>query len=200
MSSKIEQLIEEIEDYIDGCKFQPLSKVNKIVNVEEMDELLRELKSKTPDEIQRYQQIISQREEILQRARDRADQLINDATAQTNQLINEHEIMQQAYAQANEVVKLASEQAQAILDNATIEANSVREAAMQYLDDMLKHLDDLMTVTVNTTNSHYESFISAINSYHEIVLNNRAELHPVTDLIDEMESGVTTADDTHGQN
>ena len=26
MSSRIEQLIDEIEDYIDGCKYQPLSK------------------------------------------------------------------------------------------------------------------------------------------------------------------------------
>ena len=25
MSSKMEQIIEEIEEYIDGCKFQPLS-------------------------------------------------------------------------------------------------------------------------------------------------------------------------------
>lgn len=187
MSSKIEQLIEEIEDYIDGCKYQPLSKVNIIVNKQEIDELLRELRSKTPEEIQRYQQIISQREEILQRARDRAEALINDATAQTNQLINEHEIMQQAYAQANEVVTLASEQAQQILDNATVEANGVRDAAMQYLDDMLEHLDGLMTATVNTTTAHYESFINAINSYHDVVNANRAELHPVTDLLDDVD-------------
>ena len=43
MSSRIEQLIDEIEDYIDGCKYQPLSKTNIIVNKEEIDELLREL-------------------------------------------------------------------------------------------------------------------------------------------------------------
>ena len=112
MSSKIEQLIEEIEDYIDGCKYQPLSKINIIVNKEEMDDLLRELRLRTPEEIKKYQNIISQREEILAKARERAAKLIDDATAQTNQLINEHEIMQQAYAQANEVVTLASEQAQ----------------------------------------------------------------------------------------
>lgn len=188
MSSKIEQLIEEIENYINDCKYQPLSKVNIIVNKDEIDELLRELRSKTPEEIKRYQQIISQREEILERAKERADQLINDATVQTNQLINEHEIMQQAYAQANEVVTLASEKAQAILDNATIEANEVREMAMQYLDDMLGHLDRIMTDTMNSTTAHYESFMNNIGSYYKIVADNRAELHPVTDLIDEIES------------
>ena len=53
MSSRIEQLIDEIEDYIDGCKYQPLSKTNIIVNKEEIDELLRELRMKTPDEIKK---------------------------------------------------------------------------------------------------------------------------------------------------
>ena len=32
MSSKMEQIIEEIEEYIDGCKFQPLSNTKIIVN------------------------------------------------------------------------------------------------------------------------------------------------------------------------
>ena len=178
MSSRIEQLIDEIEDYIDGCKYQPLSKTNIIVNKEEIDELLRELRMKTPDEIKRYQKIISNKEAILNDARNKAEALINDATVHTNELINEHEIMQQAYAQANEVVTLASHQAQEILDNATIEANGVRAAAVQYLDDMLASLENLMTTTLNTTTAPYESFFNTINSYNEVVKANRAELMP----------------------
>ena len=45
MSSRIEQIIEEIEEYIDrDCKFQPLSTTKIIVNKDQMDELLRELR------------------------------------------------------------------------------------------------------------------------------------------------------------
>ena len=40
MSSRIEQIIDEIEDYIDSCKFQPLSSTKIIVNKEELDELI----------------------------------------------------------------------------------------------------------------------------------------------------------------
>ena len=59
MSSRIEQIIEEIEEYIDrDCKFQPLSSTKIIVNKEHLDELLRELRMKTPDEIKRYQKIM----------------------------------------------------------------------------------------------------------------------------------------------
>ena len=148
MSSRIEQLIDEIEDYIDGCKFQPLSKTNIIVNKEEIDELLRELRMKTPDEIKRYQKIISNKEAILNDARTKAEALIKDATVQTTELINEHEIMQQAYAQANEVVRMATTQAQEILNNATMEANGVKTSAMQYLDEMLSNLENAMTAII----------------------------------------------------
>ena len=86
--------------------------------------------------------------------------------------------MQQAYAQANEVVTLATHQAQEILDNATIEANGVRAAAVQYLDDMLANLENMMTTTLNATTAHYESFFNTINGYNEVVKANRAELMP----------------------
>ncbi len=178
MSSRIEQLIDEIEDYIDGCKYQPLSNSKIIVNKEEIDELLRELRMKTPDEIKRYQKIISNKEAILNDARAKAEALINEATIHTNELINEHEIMQQAYAQANEVVKMATQQAQEILDNATTEANNMRMAAMQYTDDILANVENLMTQTMKTTAEHYESFIGALNHYNDIVNANRVELNP----------------------
>ena len=186
MSSKIEQLIDEIEEYIDDCKYQPLSTTKIIVNKEQIDELLRELRMRTPDEIKRYQKIISNKEAILEDARAKAEALINEATIHTTQLINEHEIMQQAYAQANEVVTLATRQAQEILDNATMEANSVRSAAMQYMDDMLAHLENIIVASTNSAVSNYESLIASMNQYRDIIVANRSELHPVEDLVEEV--------------
>lgn len=106
MSSRIEQIIEEIEEYIDSCKFQPLSTSKIIVNKDQMDELLRELRMKTPDEIKRYQKIIANKDAILADAQAKADSMLEEAQIHTNELVSEHEIMQQAYAQANEIVTL----------------------------------------------------------------------------------------------
>ena len=133
---------------------------------------------KTPDEIKRYQKIISNKEAILNDAWAKAEALINEATLHTNQLINEHEIMQQAYAQANEVVTMATKQAQEILDNATMEANSVRSAAMQYTDDILANVEALINQTMKTTTEHYESFMAGLNHYNDVVNSNRVELNP----------------------
>lgn len=178
MSSKIEQRIDEIEDYIDGCKYLTFSKTDIKVNKDEIDELLRDLRTDTPDEIKRYQKIIAQREAILNDARDKAKDLIDKATQQTNELINENEIMQQAYAQANEVITMANRKGQDIVDNATIEANQLKESAQQYLENILTHLNDLLTSTMNTTNAHYESFYNALSSYNEAISNDMSELHP----------------------
>ena len=47
MSSRIEQIIEEIEEYVDSCKYQPLSTTKIVVNKEELEELLRELRMRS---------------------------------------------------------------------------------------------------------------------------------------------------------
>ena len=194
MTCKIEQLIDEIEEYIDGCKFMTLSSTKIIVNKDEIDDLLRNLRMSTPDEIKRYQKMISNRDAILDDAKRKAEALINEATIQTNQLVNEHEIMQQAYSKANEVVTMATNQAQEILDKATIEANSVRAAAMQYTDDLLANLEKIITHTTQTTVANYNELISNLNSCNGIVKENRTELHPNDE--DDFENIALANDDT----
>ena len=124
--SRIEQLINEIEEYIDSCKFQPLSTTKIIVNKEELDELLVELRLRIPDEIKQYQKIISNQDAILSDAHSKADAMLAEATAQTNELVNEHEIMQRAYAQANEIIEQAQAQAQAIMKVQQATADSLK--------------------------------------------------------------------------
>ena len=173
MSSRIEQIIEEIEEYIDrDCKFQPLSTTKIIVNKEHLDELLRELRMKTPDEIKRYQKIISNQDAILTDARTQADAMIEKATAQTNELVNEHEIMQQAYEQANQVIEMATSQAQDILNNATRDANEIRLGAIQYTDDMLANMQTMLQDVVEKSNSHYSAMMDNFQQFYNTITSS----------------------------
>ena len=148
MSSRIEQIIQEIEEYVDSCKFQPLSTTKIVVNKEEIEEYLRELRLKTPDEIKRYQKIISNKDAILEDAQAKADSLIADAQAKAQELVTQHEIMQKAYAQANETINAANKQAQEILDSATQDANSIRLSAITYTDDMMANIGSVLNQTL----------------------------------------------------
>ena len=191
MSSRIEQLIDELEEYIESCKPKFMSNSEIIVNKDEIDELLRELRMKTPDEIKRYQKIISNKEAILNDARTKAEALINEATIHTNELISEHEIMQQAYAQANEVVTLAAQQAQDILDKAIIEANNLRMQAAQYTEDRLAELEAIILSAIQASNANYGALMGSLDQYKELIQSNRRALHPSDDDLEalQMENG-----------
>ena len=181
MASRIEQVIEEIEDYIDGCKPQTFSSTKIVVNKEQMDELLSELRTKIPEEIKRYQTIISNKEAILADAQTKADAIIAQAQVKTDELVSEHQIMQQAYAQANEVVMIATKQAQEILDNATNDANNIRMGAMQYTDDILKNLENTISHSMEAAKSRHDSYINSLQGFLDVVTANRAELSPMDD-------------------
>lgn len=178
MSSRIEQIIEEIEEYIDrDCKYQPLSTTKIIVNKEHMDELLRELRLKIPDEIKRYQKIIANRDAILADAQAKADAMLEEAQVQTTELVSEHEIMQQAYNQANEIVTQATEQAQEIVDRATEDANTIRIGALRYSDDMLANAESLIGHALDSYTARYDSLVQSLQECYDVVRTNRAELN-----------------------
>ena len=169
MSSRIEELIDEIEEYIDTCTYKAFSTDIIMVNKAEMDDLLRELRMKTPEEIKRST----------------AEELIKNATAQTTELVNEHEIMQRAYEQANEIVAMATEQAQGILDNAMIEANNMKAAAMQYTDDILANLENILKQSIEISTRDYNTLVGNLQEIDHVVTSNRAELVPANDSVNE---------------
>ena len=169
MSSRIEQIIEEIEEYVDSCKFQPLSSTKIVVNKEELEELLRELRMKTPDEIKRYQKIISNKDAILADAQSKADAIVAEAREKTQSMVTESEIMREATEQANDLLERTNQQAQEILDNATNDANNIRMGALQYTDDMLANLEKIMSHTIDGAGAKYSNFINAIQSCYDIV-------------------------------
>jgi len=176
MSSRIEQLIGEIEEYVDSCKFQPLSNTKILVNKEELVELLVELRLRIPDEIKKYQKIISNQDAILNEARTQADAMLAEATAQTNELVNEHEIMQRAYAEANAVIEQANQQAQEIVEDAQAYADSIRQGSINYTDDMLRSLQTIINHSMGEAQNRFESFMASMQSSYDIVTSNRNEL------------------------
>jgi vacuolar-type H+-ATPase subunit H len=175
--SRIEDLISEIEEFLDSCKFQPFSNSKIIVDKDRLEELLSELRLKTPEEVKKYQKIINNRDSIINEAKEHADEIINAAQAQTEKLMNEHEIMQRAYASANELIESATAKAQSILDSAIEDANNIRMGAVTYTDDMLSKLQYIIEHSIKDNKQQYTSLISGLEEVLEVVNNNRKELN-----------------------
>ncbi|MBE6002871.1 MAG: ATP synthase F0 subunit B [Lachnospiraceae bacterium] len=175
--SRIEQLIGEIEEYIDSCKYQPLSNTKILVNKEEMEELLVELRLRVPDEIKKYQKIISQQEAILADAKNQAESMIQDARQQTEEMVSENEIMQQAYNEANALVQQAQAKADQILAEANAEANSVKASAITYTDSILASIEALVGNSISEQQTRYQSLLDSMQNTYNLVTGNRRELN-----------------------
>ncbi|SDB09293.1 hypothetical protein SAMN02910298_00405 [Pseudobutyrivibrio sp. YE44] len=176
--SKIEDIIDDIEAYIDDCKPSAFSASKIIVNKDELESLLQELRTKTPDEIRKYQRMLANREQILADARAKADDIISQAQVQTNELVSEHQIMQQAYAQANEVILIAQKNAQEKIDRATEDANNIRMGAIAYTDELLANIQTILSNSIETTRSRDDAFLGTMQAYLDTVNANRASLVP----------------------
>ena len=171
--NNIERIIGEIEDYIEGCKTNPLNRSTIMVQKEEITALLLDLREAVPDEIRQCQKIISNQNAILTDARARADSMIQEAKQTTEQMVDEHEIMQQAYATANQYTENARLQAQAIVDQATDEANSIRLGAVQYTDSMLQTMQTILQHSMDGAQKNYEGLMMELKSNLEIITSNR---------------------------
>ncbi len=178
--SSIIQTIEDIEEYINTCKTSLLNKDVIMVNRNEIEEMLADLKQKTPDEIRRYQAIIKNRDEILEEARMKAQKLVEETTKRTNEMLSEHEIMQQAYAQANEVITKASSTAESILSSATEEANDMRSSATDYTEQLLEHVQEVIGRSLQAADANHASMVSDLKQYFDIISGNLAELNGTT--------------------
>ena len=138
--SRIEQLIDEIEEFVESCKTQPFSQSKIIVPKDELLELLTELRLKTPDEIKRYQKIIANKDKIINDAQAQAERMLEETTAYTNQLVEEHQIMIKQYEIAEEVLNAANAQAEATINEANANAEEIRLNALQYTKELVDNL------------------------------------------------------------
>lgn len=175
-ASRIEQLIEDIYEFVESCRMQPLSTTKVIVPKDELYDLLDELRLRTPDEIKRYQKIISNRDAIIADAEEKAAIIMAEAGEKAHSLINEHEIMQQAYYEANDLVGNAAAEAEKIIADANNDATQIRGGALAYTEEMLADIEQIISNAYESSKNKYEGLLNSLKGNLDIIANNRNEL------------------------
>lgn len=175
-TSKIEQLIDEIEEFIESCKPQPFSQSKVIVPKDELYELLTELRLKTPDEIKRYQKIIANREKIISDAQAQAEKMVEETNVYVNQLVEEHQIMIKAYERAEETINAANAQAEETVNAANEDAENIRRGALEYTAEIIDNLQNVIGRTLDIAKTNYEGILSGLSYNLDVLTNNREAL------------------------
>lgn len=175
-SSRIEQEIDDIFEFIESCRMQRLSSTKVVVPKDELYDLLDDLRRDVPEEIKRYQKILRQRDAILDDAEKKAAAILSDAQEQYKALVEEHAIMQEAYQQADITVREANEQAEQIVANARAQAAEIGNGAIYYTKDLLEMAEKTMAAALESTSSNARALESAMQGYLDIIRQNKSEL------------------------
>ena len=130
------QIIEQILKEITDARSVPLSRDGALVNRQEMITLLNELKKNLPQDILQANQILGQKEAIIEEGRIASQNVIEQARGEANRLISQTEIVQSATQRANEILQQ--------LDD---ELLKMRSETDQYIDARLANFE----ITLNRT-------------------------------------------------
>ena len=156
-------MIERMEDFIltgMGIPFTPFT----IVNGEKLVPLLDRIRENLPAEIQQAQRVLDRRDEIVNEAQAKANQLLQDAKKQSEFMLSESELLRAVHEEANRIRqqitmeleamrKKTFEEAEAAKAQAYEEASAIRIGADQYAETILgsldKSLQEFQTVVKN---------------------------------------------------
>ena len=176
MSNRIEQVIGDIEEYIDGCKMQAFSNTKIIVDRPQIEEYLDELRQYTPEEVKKYQRMLNNRDKILMDAKQKASDVEEKAQAYAERLVAENNITKMAYEKADEILQQASLRAQEILNDANQDAETIRNGAFAYTNEMMSNLLSVINSTLEDCDSRYKGLMQSLAEHQHIVRQNLNEL------------------------
>ena len=175
--NRMEQLIDELYEYIESCKPKGFSTTQVVVMKEAIYDILDEMKLKIPEEIKRCAKVVSNKDQIIANAEERAEKIIADAKRQAEMLVQESEIMRQAYLQANEMVARATTQANQIFQEASEEAERVSVGALEYTNHLLAVVERSVAYTYEETKAKTEEMLRTLEENLRIVQDNRREIN-----------------------
>ena len=129
----VNELLDTIEDALEEGANVPLSGGKKIVDVEQIRDLLDEIRANLPGELRQAQQIVNDRAQIVETANAQAQVIVKKAEERARILVSEAEIVKAAQQRASEIVSAAQ-----------TEARTVRQTVTDYCDNMLKTTEETM--------------------------------------------------------
>jgi len=177
MSNRIEQVIGDIEEYIDGCKVQAFSNTKIIVDRPQIEDFLDELRQYTPEEVKKYQRMLNNRDKILSDAKKKANDVEEKAQAYADRMVSETRIVKLADDKAKEIMMQAREAATQMINDAEAEAKEIRDGALQYTNDLLTNLQSILANSINDYQNYHSQMIAQLNENLNIVSQNIRDLN-----------------------
>ena len=163
-------LLDALEDILEKAPNLPLSS-KSVINKDELQEIIKDIRIKLPDEIKQAQWIKEERQKILIEAKKEAEALrrecedrmikikderkrvLAEAEREAEILKMEADKKVQEIIDGSDIIKKANEQAKELIIAAQIDAKKIRLGSKAYADELLgeleKHASSVMDIIKN---------------------------------------------------
>ncbi|MFF4042021.1 ATP synthase F0 subunit B [Streptomyces sp. NPDC001816] len=143
----VQKKLDEIVSTVSGARSMPMS-ASCVVNRAELLAMLEEVRQALPGSLAQAQELIGDREQMVEQARQEAERIIGNAHAERGSLISDTEIARRSQAEADR-----------ILAEARTEAEEVRAEADDYVDSKLANFEVVLTKTLGSVGRGREKLL-----------------------------------------
>ena len=166
MSEKyLHEMIDDIEVLIDEAKPARFSPGKITIEKDVLMTVIEELRKQIPGEIERSHKIILNKDAILEDARVKAQQTIDQAAKDAGELIDQDEIENHA-----------KETARSVMHNANEEADQIRAGALRYVNEIMEDVQGYVVSVKEAQQSIFDQLLSALDSDLESIKTNAKEI------------------------
>lgn len=170
-----------------------------MVERERMEELLRELRLKTPEEIKRYQKTLQIRMQFWQMPSRKQKPLLLRQTSRIRSWSMSMRLCSRLMSRQIRSLKWLLIRHRIFWIMQSRDANEIRRGAIQYTDDMLANMQTMVQEVVETSNSRYSAMMKNFQDFYDTIISNRQELAPETASVKEETEETTEEPETDDQ-
>ena len=157
----VQERLDELAVLIEDAKAMPLS-ASCIVNRQQVLDLIQEIRQLLPESVQRADELLADREAVVQDGRREADRILERARTEADRLVSEHE-----------VYLAAVDEADALTRQTANETARMRKETDDYIDAKLATFEITLQKTLQTVDRGRERLRSQMYQ----------ELAPVTEQV-----------------
>lgn len=182
MSEKyLHEMIDDIEILIDEAKPARFNPGKVVIDRDVLITVIEELRKQIPVEVERSHKVMMNKDAILEDARIKAQNIVDQAAREAGELIDENEIVEMAKMRAKEMEEAALNHANDVIHNANEEAEQVRYGALQYTCDIMEDVQDYITKVKEGQRSLFDQLLSTLDSDIESISTNYEEIRQQLD-------------------
>ena len=159
----VNELLDTIEDTLEESAGMPLSGGKRIVDVEQIRDLLDEIRAKLPLELKKARELIAARSEYVAGAKKEVEKMLRQAELDAKVIVSESETIQLARQKSSEIVRRAEER-----------TRELYHVANTYTEDALRRTEEAIQMALSEVQESRVRFRAASQ---EQMQAQRAELN-----------------------